>query len=51
MEAALAMGATSGVAAVATAWIPGVNAVSSGSVAAAAGGAGASAYVACVLPW
>ncbi|HUR51368.1 MAG TPA: hypothetical protein VMZ11_04515 [Mycobacteriales bacterium] len=51
MEAAVAMGATSGVAAVVTAWIPGVNAVSAGSVAAVSGGAGASTYVACVLPW
>lgn len=51
LAAAAAAGATSGVIAIGTAWIPGVNAVTAGSVAGAVGGAAASRYIVCVLPW
>lgn len=51
LAAAAAAGATSGPVAIASAWIPGVNAVSAGSVAAAVGGSAASTYIVCVLPW
>jgi len=51
LAAAAATGATSGVAAITTAWIPGVNVVSASSVAAAVGGSAASTYIVCALPW
>lgn len=43
--------ATSGVYAVAAAWVPGVNAVSAATVATMTGGSGAVTYIACLLPW
>lgn len=51
LEAGVATGATTGVAAIVTAWIPGANVVTAGMVGASSGGAAASAYIACVLPW
>lgn len=51
LEAAAVASAGSGVAAIGTAWIPGVNVVSAGSVAAAVGGSASSTYIMCVLPW
>jgi hypothetical protein len=51
MEAVAATSATSGVYAIGSAWIPGVDVVTAGSVAAAVGGAGAGTYIACALPW
>lgn len=51
LTAAAAAGATTGVAAVSSVWIPGVNVVSASSVAAAVGGSAATTYIACALPW
>jgi hypothetical protein len=51
LAAAAATGATSGVAAIGTAWVPGVDVVTAGSVAAAVGGSAAGTYIMCVLPW
>lgn len=55
LKQGLAAGATtaagSGVYAVAAAWIPGVNAMTAGAVAATTGGSAAATYVVCLLPW
>jgi hypothetical protein len=51
LAAGVAAGATTGVAAIATAWIPGANLVTAGMVAGSSGSAAASAYIVCALPW
>jgi hypothetical protein len=51
LEAVAATSAASGVWAIGSAWIPGVNVVTASSVAAAVGTSAASSYIVCALPW
>ncbi len=51
LAAGVTTAASTGVYAVAAAWVPGVNAVSAGAAAALTGGSTAATYVVCLLPW
>lgn len=51
LAAGVTTAASTGVYAVAAAWVPGVNAVSAGAAATLTGGSAAATYVVCLLPW